>query len=676
MTLPELMIVMVMLGILATVVAAAISVVYRTEPSATGRLNVARAEQNVALFMPADLSSATGSNNDPGASPCGAPSCPGVGALGGSNAIMVTWPENGGTKAVAYIFRPIAGVDGRYDLVRVECLNNANCSSVTVLHDLEGPTHDTFVPGVSPVPSTAIDVTVPLAPGADEVSASNYDSSSNANRIVVTINGGGSSEGAGGGVNKISITAGGTHLDTVVADTVTGPSFLQARSNCGGPVTVIVDESSSVGGDITKVRQAVKGFVEALAGTPTRVQVVRFDLMAGVLGLPAYDNSGDIAKWNKYYDMSDEAQVTALVGLADSLRSDWPTASGNNYRGGTNWEDALFRTFYTPAGVPINQDGDPATELPELVVFFTDGVPTYDRGWNYSELNNETIPGARTGALPAEPVSPQQATPPTSAKPWPVSNGGIFSQVAWNRADWIVDQFRDSTKIIGVGVGPGLAENSYTFDNPRDGIRYRRVWTGSVWDRRTEERYWSSGSWRYRLLTPQTSNKKLLGDLIAGGVPQAAGTSWVESTWNGTSWSNRDSANLYATTNWSALPSALASIAIGECGGTLTMQTRLSNGSAAPADVTYELGGTTVVTSLVSRAAAFDIESPGGTAVDVVVRPQGLEQAGYTATGWSCKLKGLPLEPTRYSQVSANPADGIRVNVAPNEAISCVMVVS
>ncbi len=66
--------------------------------------------------------------------------------------------------------------------------------------------------------------------------------------MIVSINGGGDAAGAGGGINQISITAGGTVRTSIDANSVQGaPSFTEAFSRCGGPMTLVVDESGSIG---------------------------------------------------------------------------------------------------------------------------------------------------------------------------------------------------------------------------------------------------------------------------------------------------------------------------------------------------------------------------------------------------------------------------------------------
>jgi hypothetical protein len=309
-----------------------------------------------------------------------------------------------------------------------------------------------------------------------------------ANRVIVTINGGGDADGAGGGINQISITAGGTVRREIDANSVLGaPTFVEARSRCGGPMTLVVDESNSIGGAIGNVRDGVRDFVEALAGTPVQLQVVRFHTYGSVLG------SSD---WHRYYDMTNEADVNHLLASIDDLRGSWSSYPN----GGTNWEEALFRTFY-------QANGSTASVIPSKVVFFTDGVPTFDR------LVFKSDPGV----IPANPPAP--------GPQWSASTGSVYSQVAFNRANFIANQFRRSVRLIGVGVGSGIESQSTWIADP--GAGYRTVWErafrryqkgagafesnvdfeqASGWRSNVAFIRWQNGAWRYTTPTLYYAN--------------------------------------------------------------------------------------------------------------------------------------------------------------------------
>jgi hypothetical protein len=440
MTLPELLITISVMGLIVSVIAASIVVTVRQSDNTEGRLNVARGEQSVDMYLPNDLASAQWVDQDPDSSPCDN-SCPSGIVLNGSNALMLTWTKTVSdglnpvtvTTNVSYYFNETSE-PGVYELRRIECTSVGGaawtCSVITVLHDVELLTN--WGPGDA-VPTSIIQVSRPLAPDAvnDEQLAEQDENRKDANRVIVTINGGGDSAGAGGGTNRVSITAGGTTRRTIAADSMANaPTFAEARSRCGGPITLIVDDSGSIGSAMGSVEDGVELFVQTFAGTPTQIQVVRFDRYAGVVG------SG--GAWSRYFDMAKDEDVDALLAAIDpELTAD----------GGTNWEDAWFRTFYQESGQ------DFAQIQPKMVVFFTDGQPTYER------LRYRT-----GGIIPDQPL-PEPGWPQYTGGYY--SNGSDYSQVAFNRTKWIVDQVRASTKrIIGVGVGPAFSSSSTWIESP------------------------------------------------------------------------------------------------------------------------------------------------------------------------------------------------------------------
>jgi hypothetical protein len=467
MTLPELLIAVTIVGLLVTVLSSALIVTMGQHDNTEGRLNVARAEQSVSLWIPADLSSADTVDTAPQVTPCGLSVCDGIDLSDASNVLTLSWSTEvaGGTVEtnVSYMFAPAE--DGlSFELTRVECVSNAggwSCESMVVLKDLPGPPGGApFSPGVQggdactrdvdPVPCTrptwVIIVSEPLAADAtDGTQLATESERKDANRVIVSINGGGDADGAGGGVNQISITAGGTARSTIDAKSTQGtPSFIEAISRCGGPVTLIVDGSGSISsaGASGDVVASVRAFIETLAGTPVKIQVVEFASKSRVLG----GSDTDPLLWHRYFDMTDPSSVTTLLGLVNGL----------NFNGYTNWEDALFRTFY-------KKDASLASIVPETVVFFTDGVPNRDR------LNASYRAGGTGAVVPAEPA-------PQPSPPWP-SQGSGFSQTAYNRAEFIAKDFRvaPSIDLIGVGVG-GIDDRSMWISDPGAGY----VW---VWER-------------------------------------------------------------------------------------------------------------------------------------------------------------------------------------------------
>lgn len=518
MTLPELLISVTVIGLIVGVLATSIIVTLRQHDNTEGRLNVARFEQNVSMWMPADLASAETVDTSPEATPCGAPICDGIFLGDGSNVLMLEWTEVGEGEAVcppdgidnctvtrvSYNFFPTTDGTG-YELRRIECvstdLSSWACDALVMLRELPGPpAGGVFVPGVGEgaagcasrigdpaqpdctEPTWVIIVSEPLDPcaglsgdeftacvGAGEPGATVKD----ANRVIVSIDGGGGGSGGGGGVNQISITAGGTVRQTISADSMTGaPSFMEARSRCGGPLTLIIDQSTSIPSTARpKVVSAALQFVQLLRGTPVQIQVVRFSDTARVLGdgLSTEPETG----WHEYFDMTEEGDWNILESQINGLSS--------TFSGSTNWEDALFRTFY-------NSDGTTAQVVPETVVFFTDGVPTVDR--LDGRGNNES---GQPAFLPPQPAPYQDST-------WQSFNGsaaqaaddeaaknpslwvsgqraGVYFQPSFDRANHIASNVRAEqagyVRMIGVGVG-GINDTVRYLKDPLTG--YRNYW--------------------------------------------------------------------------------------------------------------------------------------------------------------------------------------------------------
>ena len=547
MTLPELLISISVLGLIVAVISSALIVTLRQQDATEGRINVARSEQSVGLWLPGDLASAGVVSVEPDWSPCGhievdgeweltSAECPPTGLPAGSNALMLGWSYKDADGNVTYTnmsYQFYQETDGTFSLARVKCVLSAgewSCDYNVVLRDLSAPpAGTTWVPGETR-PFWVIEVSQPLAAAAtseDDAPLDDTEKTKNAKRVIVTINGGGSVAGAGGGVNRISITAGGTTRRVIDGSSMVGaPSFVEARSLCGGPMSLIIDESNSIGrpgnggsaANVNNVKQGVRDFVNALTGTPVKLQVIGFHTFSHALGT---------TQWHRYFDMANEAEVAELLAAIDTLRFDWSTAGNPN--GGTNWEEGLFRAFYTEQGLT-------AEPVPNKVVFFTDGVPTFDRLVH------------RTGALPDDPPDPGPA--------WADSTGFAYSQVAFNRADFIAREFRGPIDLIGVGVGGISSGTENWVSSPQVGYRtvwsrayrqYQRTQTGTVYEKASSlssnldfERR-SGGSWN------DTSPDDYFQNNTSSHTSQSAGSDnrriddgsdWRRNGWSSVSYNN------------------------------------------------------------------------------------------------------------------------------------------
>jgi prepilin-type N-terminal cleavage/methylation domain-containing protein len=629
MTLIELLVSMMVLGTIITVLAASLMVVWRQQPETQARADVARWEQALALWLPDDLSSASDVRAEPG------DTCPSVDCSFGSNALWLSWNDGSGETIVSYRYGP--SPDGEtYVLKRVHCVGGS-CTSHTVLGDLAAPLDDEgnpmlWNPGVDPVPEDVIRVTVPLQVGATSTDGDTDGDDLRAKRVIVSVNG---APGLGG-VDRssiVSFTAGGSGIGDLPTPSFAGPRFLEANSGCGGPVTLVVDTSGSIGTAIGSVRDGIRSFVNEFEGTPTRLQVVLFSSTASVLGA-----SG----WNKFYDLSEPSEVTDIL---DEIDEDNIYADG-----GTNWEDAMFRTFFAPNGQDYDTYDDPTAPAPELVVFFTDGEPTFDRKSRYSgdDLytgNSDTVADNPTGKWRYTDISPSYTR-----------NGMELSPRAWRRAANVVDHVvGGNVRLMGVGVGQAFSDTWYPYGDDRSRVPYSG---------------WPSQS---------IPHEVFLGDLVAQGNPSghpggASGNYNMVEYNDG--WGDVKEADLLVTDDFDNFGSALSQIALAECGGSLTVQTRTGSGATSDATVTYEVDKKTVTTNRIAKSGTFDIAIEGVASNTVDLVPQNLSGSGIGATGWSCRAGGADV-PGAWSLLEAgNPAAGISVTVTANQAMSCTMQVT
>ena len=490
MTLPEVLISVALTGMVCAALAMSITVVLRQTDNTGGRVNNARSEQSVSLWMPADLASADSVDTLPGALPCTLP-CPPGANIGGSNALMLTWTSQVFDTATGLPVVTTTKVSYRYMqigaewvMVRVECTTvgaaATTCNSQTVLHGLDAPP-GLFEPGIS-TPTWVIEVSQALDPASiDPSDTTPVDptlKNKNGQRVVVTINGGGDAGGAGGGTNQISLSAGGTerkqNLDPI--DNSGVPPFLAARSRCGGNFALVVDVSGSIGAanmgasisgtpNWSTVRGSLYKFIEAFQGTPVKLELVKFSDAASVLGAAA---GGQM-----YYDMLDPTQVSTLKSLVG-----YPNTSGGLQSGGkTNWEDGFYKVFK-------KTDGTVQPILPKMLIFFTDGVPT----WSRVQSNSAPMHAADV------PLPGQSDT---------------YYQTAWNRANRLLRPFdADVQSLIGMFVGSNTADSpwqdslGYHLDNWQkgyhtdyfvgNGVIYQRGSTGGTFQR-SDKVVWERG---------------------------------------------------------------------------------------------------------------------------------------------------------------------------------------
>jgi hypothetical protein len=314
-------------------------------------------------------------------------------------------------------------------------------------------------------------------------------------------------------------------------------------------------------------------------------------------------------------------------------------------------------------------------------------------------------------------------------QPW-LPSAGWYDQESFNRAKFITDQFRGGVNFIGVAVGavatgwsPWIdAGAGWHYDHFRgfhyevrpnasspwevaDQATYEATAAGNrrieasfpyeYWEPITEEEYQllsSEGRRReqdyslpYTHFDPVETwlpNSTIIARLIAGddtGIP-------AESV-NG-EYVNAASANMYLLPDWQQFAGALEAVATAECGGTLTVQTRLDGAPAPEAFVYQHVGSTdsgglpiahdptTVTTSAQYRSGTFDFALTGAQSITVEIHPaDNANLIGYRTASWECRA-GPDARTIETVPLGSGTWSGVKVRVQPNEAISCTHHVS
>ena len=340
MTLVELLITVTILGIIMTSLSAAMIVILRSERPIKDHLSESKDITFLQAWIPNDLASASSRNIDPLYQPSSRTTLPGTNVLTLDRADIST---SGVTTnyVVSYRYVPVGD---EWQLQRYEIRNvglaTQTITKVGVAHQLASPP-PTWNPTQSPV--HAVSVTsrnqVVLRPIGEDVQ--------------VTFGSGEEFTTGGAGLSSQD------QLPTDYTGGIIDPSAPPTR--CGGTVTVVLDTSSSIPaqGGATSLVNAALGFIDAFSGTPTYLRIVGFDVSA-------YSYYPTTA--GQYVNiLNPTAALTAMRTKVDNQ-----DLSSARWGSGTNWEDGLWQAFRTTSGTAFSQ-------LPELVVFISDGEPNRNR---------------------------------------------------------------------------------------------------------------------------------------------------------------------------------------------------------------------------------------------------------------------------------------------------------
>ncbi|MFM8380892.1 MAG: prepilin-type N-terminal cleavage/methylation domain-containing protein [Actinomycetota bacterium] len=131
---------------------------------------------------------------------------------------------------------------------------------------------------------------------------------------------------------------------------------------CRGGITVLIDTSTSVWTQSAAPTMvaSIRGFLNALTGSPVRVRLVTFDLSAATLS-PASTTGAFTST------LLTSAALTSMHTSVEALDD-----TSTRWKAGSNWEDALWQAVRLDVGSIL-------PSLPDLVVLVTDGVPTRNR---------------------------------------------------------------------------------------------------------------------------------------------------------------------------------------------------------------------------------------------------------------------------------------------------------
>lgn len=614
-----------MLALISAVMATAITVTLRQNDSTSGRVSVARAEASIGIWLPTDLASVDRSltpaaiagrygpgfagvvpvDVTPGADPCGT-----CGAIdtSGANVLQLSWfTETSGGAVVTTVQYQHMQVGDEWQLQRIECVGAEPCRMNVVLHDL----------------TAAIPLTVNVPVG------------SNATEVSVTIDGGGTGSGAGGGANLINVTAGGVVTDTIPPDEFSLPQFVRFVSRCGGPITLIADNSGSIGStDIQDVELGMIAVVDAFTGAPVQLQIIGF----GVDGFTVGATGGER---QKYFDMTDLAQVATLRSAIQP--------AFNGQAPGTNWEDGWYRAVR-------KNNGDWADTIPGRVIFFTDGLPNRNRRDNRSDSAPDLYE-----YIGQYPRSAQGGT-------WPNPSGNTYHQESVDRTMALIGEIGADVIAVGVGSGIGGSSNwSRDFALPTSPASIIPNGPSSP---------------------VYTSREDILSRTIFSDSPFAE-----RATPPGGPYTNAETAKLYLLSDYATFGEAMKAAALKECGGTITLQTKLADGTSVPDQFDYENTGyvddsgnptsdlRTVYTNDVFKSGTLDFEhGPSDAYFDVDIVPRNVAGLGdYTFDNWSCRVAGVDLVSPDIvvSDLAGIPGwKQLTVRVRANEAVSCVHTVS
>ena len=364
MTLPELLISIVVVGVLIAAASAAVTTTLRTAPRTEARVEASRDMAVLQSWLPLDLGAATETASTPTFDPSTSTDLPGTNVLSIRRAKVEEWDIVETWVSYRYVR---SGDD--WQLVRYEVSSPGtpaeSIQRTVMAHRLVGP----------PAAWT------PALPATHAVTVTNDGSGE---RFTLNFAGGQVYAAGGSELAEEAVMTGSPSLGNV--DTTPPPT------RCGGNVTLVLDTSFSVpaqmGGE--QLKAAAAQFVDLYTGTPVQMSVVAFDAIAYRM-YPPTDGSfvsmltagPETAAMRNRITVIDNNDGMSWTQDTNSDGIFWSQTywvhNGYTQWGGTNWEDGLRMPFF-------DDSMNALATTPDLVVFVTDGQPntvrysTYDQG--------------------------------------------------------------------------------------------------------------------------------------------------------------------------------------------------------------------------------------------------------------------------------------------------------
>ncbi|MEY2582539.1 MAG: hypothetical protein QOE09_2388 [Ilumatobacteraceae bacterium] len=246
-----------------------------------------------------------------------------------------------------------------------------------------------------------------------------------------------------------------------------------------------------------------------------------------------------------------------------------------------------------------------------------------------------------------------------------------------------------------------IYETNNSSSAPTDGWQTALTATPTAWITMTQTQYNASNTtadetdgWRYvksytppsslyDVTTKDISAIDLLGNVVVGDLSGNTGSyNRVDAPTGGAPYADNaaTAADVFALPDYSYFAQALDKIVLGECGGTVTLQTKNTADQLGAKDpFTYEntTDHTVVKTSAAFKSGTFDVAFPGSNAKTIVITPQEFTNlSAWSHVSWACKSKGVAYPFTETPVPNHTAWTSIQLVVHANEAISCTQMVS